>query len=96
MFFKNFKNKLFMILLATTIIMPITANAYSNEVILGGENVGIEVQSEGVMIIGFYDINGISPGREAGLKMGDVILKVDDTAIDGIADLSKNLVIKTP
>lgn len=89
MFFKNFKNKLFMILLATTIIMPITANAYSNEVILGGENVGIEVQSEGVMIIGFYDINGTSPGREAGLKMGDVILKVDDTAIDGIADLSK-------
>ena len=89
MFFKNFKNKLFMILLATTIIMPITANAYSNEVILGGENVGIEVQSEGVMIVGFYDINGTSPGREAGLKMGDVILKVDDTAIDGIADLSK-------
>ena len=34
MFFKNFKNKLLMILLATTIIIPNVAYAYSNEVIL--------------------------------------------------------------
>ena len=89
MFFKNFKNKLFTILLATIIIIPITANAYSNEVVLGGENVGIEVKSTGVMIVGFYDVNGSSPGREAGLKIGDIITSVDDTAIDEIADLSK-------
>ena len=95
MFFKNFKNKLLMILLATTIIIPNVAYAYSNEVILGGENVGIEVNSEGVMIVGFYDIKGSSPGREAGLKMGDIIVKVDDTAIDGIADLSKKFTNKT-
>lgn len=89
MFFKNFKNKLLMILLAVTIIMPISASAYSSEVIVGGENVGIEVNSKGVLIVGFYDVKGSSPGREAGLKMGDVILKVDDTAIQGITDLSK-------
>lgn len=89
MFLKNFKNKLLMILLVVTIIMPISASAYSSEVIVGGENVGIEVNSKGVLIVGFYDIKGSSPGREAGLKMGDVILKVDDTAIQGITDLSK-------
>lgn len=89
MFFKNFKNKLLMILLAFTIIMPISVKAYSNEVIVGGENVGIEVNSQGVLVVGFYNIKGSSPGREAGLKIGDIILRVDDTVIQGMTDLSK-------
>ena len=89
MIFKNFKNKLLLILFLSTLIIPISANAYSEEVILGGENVGIEVSSSGVLIVGFYDVKGTSPGREAGLKIGDTILKVDDTVIQGITDLSK-------
>lgn len=90
MFFKNFKNKLFLILILTTLIIPISAYAYSDEVILGGENVGIEVNSSGVLVVGFYNVNGTSPGRDAGLKIGDTILKVDDTVIQGITDLSKH------
>ena len=90
MFFKNFKNKLLLILFLATLIIPISAYAYSEEVILGGENVGIEVNSSGVLIVGFYDVKGTSPGREAGLKIGDTILKVDDTVIQGITDLSKH------
>lgn len=90
MFFKNFKNKLLLILFLTTFIMPISVYAYSEKVILGGENVGIEVNSSGVLIVGFYDVKGTSPGREAGLKIGDTILKVDDTVIQGITDLSKH------
>lgn len=89
MIFKNFKNKLLLILFLSTIIIPISVNAYSEEVILGGENVGIEVNSNGVLIVGFYDVKGTSPGREAGLKIGDTILKVDNTVIQGITDLSK-------
>ncbi len=89
MIFKNFKNKLLLILFLSTLIIPISANAYSEEVILGGENVGIEVNSNGVLIVGFYDVKGTSPGRRAGLKIGDTILKVDDTVIQGITDLSK-------
>lgn len=90
MIFKNFKNKLLLILFLATLIIPISAYAYSEEVILGGENVGIEVNSNGVLIVGFYNVNGTSPGREAGLKIGDTILKVDDTVIQGITDLSKH------
>lgn len=88
MFFKNFKNKLLLVLLATTIIIPTSVSAYSNEVILGGENIGIEVKSKGILIVGFYNVNNSSPGREAGLKIGDIILKVDDTVISRITDLS--------
>ena len=89
MFFKNFKNKLLSILLASLFIIPTFAYAYSNEVILGGENVGIEVSSRGVLVVGFYNVNGTSPGKKAGLLMGDRIVKVDDTVINGITDLSK-------
>lgn len=89
MFFKNFKNKLLMILLATILIMPISAKAYSSNVVVGGENVGIEVKSIGVLVVGFYNVSGSFPGRDAGLRMGDIIYKVDDTVIHGITDLSE-------
>lgn len=90
MFFKNFKNKLYMVLLITILSMPISALAYSESVVLGGENVGIEVKSDGVLVVGFYNVNSFSPGQEAGLKVGDIITKVDDTVIQGITDLSRH------
>ena len=37
---------------------PLSVFAYSSKVILGGEKIGIDIQSNGVMIIGFYKING--------------------------------------
>ncbi len=90
MFFKNFKNKLLMVLLTTILIIPISVHAYSDKLALGGENVGIEVKSNGVLVVGFYNVSGHSPGKDAGLKKGDIIYKVDDTVIYGITDLSKN------
>ena len=40
------------------ILLPINVLAYSNYIIPGGNTLGIEVQSDGIMIIGFYQING--------------------------------------
>lgn len=90
MLFKNFKNKLLMILFTTIFIIPLTVYGYSENIVLGGENVGIEVKSTGVLIVGFYNVENTSPGIEAGLKIGDIITKVDDTVIKGITDLSNN------
>ena len=90
MYLKKLKNKLFLILLITILSIPITGYAYSNKVIPGGENVGIEVKSSGVLVVGFYNVKSSSPGKEAGFKIGDIILKVDDTDIHGITDLSKH------
>ena len=95
MIFKNFKNKLYLILLTLIFIIPVSVFAYSNKVILGGENVGIEVKSFGVMVVGFYNVSGSSPGKDAGLKVGDIIYKVDDTVINGITDLSEKYSDKT-
>lgn len=96
MIFKNFKSKLFIILLTlVSIIMPYSVYAYTDEVVLGGENIGIEVNSSGVLVVGFYDVSGVSPGKNAGLMIGDIIVKVDDTVINGITDLSSYFDNKT-
>ena len=47
-----------MILLITTFSIPLSVFAYSDKVIVGGDNVGIEVNSSGVLVVGYYSING--------------------------------------
>ncbi len=62
---------------------------FSNYVIPGGENLGIEISTDGIMIIGFYKVNGkLNKGTPA-LKVGDVITKVEDTNVDNIDNLIK-------
>lgn len=84
----NFKNKLLLLLILAIFSIPITINAYSNNVILGGDNIGIEIKSKGVLIVGFYNVGKTSPGKNAGLQKGDIITGVDDTVINSITDLS--------
>ena len=86
--FKNFKNKLLLLLLLTIVSIPVSINAYSNNVVLGGDNIGIEIRSRGVLVVGFYNVGKSSPGKSAGLQKGDVITGVDDTVINSITDLS--------
>ena len=89
MTFKKINYKLFLFLFLISIfIMPFNAYAYTNKVILGGENVGIEVHSKGILVVGFYNVSTSSPGKDAGLQLGDLIVKIDDTAISTIADLT--------
>lgn len=90
-FKKNFYKLQIFLFLISIFSIPISALAYSSKVILGGENIGIEVKSDGVLIVGFYNIDGTSPGKDAGLKLGDRIIKVDETVIQGITDLSDSV-----
>lgn len=87
-FKRRFVNKLLVFILLLTIIIPTNVLAYSSSVIVGGQNIGIEVKSKGVLIVGFYNVDGISPGQIANLKVGDLITKIDDTDIYRITDLS--------
>lgn len=87
--FKKFFNKLLIFLFIISIfIIPKTCLAYTNKVILGGQNLGIEVNSNGVLVVGFYKVGNASPGALAGLKIGDRIIGIDDTVINDITDLS--------
>lgn len=83
----NFKNKLLTILSLLLLIMPLNVFAYSDHVVLGGNNVGIEVHSEGIMIVGFYQVNNVYIGKEAGLELGDKIIKVSNEEVSSIEDM---------
>ena len=52
----EFRNKLLRVILLLLFIIPINVFAYSNYVIPGGETVGIEVNSKGVLVVGFYKV----------------------------------------
>lgn len=87
MFFKNLKNKLNFLLVI--FIIPHLVFAYSDYLIPGGENIGIEINSSGIMIVGTYDVNGYNPAKDAGLIVGDKIIKINNEKITDINSMIK-------
>lgn len=86
MFFKNFK-KSFSMLLISLFIIPSSVYAYSKYLIPGGENIGIKVNTKGVMVVGVYEVDGTYPATDAGIKIGDIITKVSNNDVDNIDSL---------
>ncbi len=86
MIFKKIK-KACLTLFLVAVIFPNYVLAYSDYIFPGGENIGIELKTNGVMIVGLYKVNNIYPAKEAGLKVGDIITHVNDQAITTINHL---------
>lgn len=84
-FMKKFKK----ILLIGLCLFPFNALAYSDYIIPGGETLGIEVKSEGIIVIGFYQINGKYNKGNPSLKSGDYITKINGIQINSIDELTK-------
>lgn len=66
------------------------------EVYPGGNPIGVRVNSEGVLIVGYSDIEvnnkkEESPGKSGGLEIGDVILKVNGIDMENSVDLLKTI-----
>jgi len=80
--------KRFSKLLIILLILPLNVFAYSDKVIVGGDNIGIEVYSKGVYVVGFYDVNGKNIGEDAGFKIGDIITGINDNDIENIHGLN--------
>lgn len=82
----KFKNKLLLLILLLVII-PINVLAYSNYVIASGETIGIEVNSKGVLVVGFYDIDDSYIAKDAGFLVGDKISKIENKSVNNIQDM---------
>ena len=68
-------------------IMPTNIYAYSKYIIPGGETIGIEVNSKGVLVVGFYEVESKYIGKDAGFEIGDIITKINGTEVSDINEM---------
>ena len=77
--------KLFTALLIT-IMFPLNIFAYSESIVPGGENIGITIDTKGLIVVGFYKVEGEFIGKE-NLKIGDTIIEIEGIEINSIDDM---------
>ena len=70
-------------------LFPVYVLAYSNKVILGGQNLGIAIESDGILVVGFYKVNNTLNNSK--LSVGDYIIKVNDDKVNTVDDLINNI-----
>lgn len=81
------KFKQITLLILTVIFTPIQVLAYSDYIIASGKNIGIELHSNGIIIVGSYDINGINPASNAKLQNGDKIIAINNEKVNSIEEM---------
>ncbi len=93
------KRKTFiLILLAFLMLFSIQSTrtyAYSEEIFLGGMPAGFSLYTRGAIVVGVCDViteNGlISPSKNAGIEVGDIILYIDEIEINNAIDIERAL-----
>ena len=90
MLLKNFKKSIFLLILFLFII-PINVFAYSDKLIVGGQNIGITLNSKGILIVGTYEVNNTSPAKEANLKTGDIITRINGNKVSTIEEMATEI-----
>ena len=73
------------ILLILFMLFPSLVLAYSNYLIVGGDTLGVEINSKGIIVVGFYEVNGSYINRD--LKVGDTILEINNIEVNSTNEL---------
>ena len=81
MFFKKLKKQISLLLLI--FIIPINVFAYSDYLIPGGENIGIKINSDGLLVVGTY--------LNTNLNIGDRIISVNNIKVNNINDFNTQI-----
>ena len=88
---KNFKKRIILLLILLITILPAPVLAYSNFLIASGKTIGIEVNANGVLIVGFYEVEGKEIGKNAGFEIGDIITKINNKKVFSISNMLESL-----
>lgn len=83
MFFKKHKTLILLLLF----IVPINVFAYSDYIIASGDVVGIKIKTDGIIVAGTYEVNGVDPKDTTSLKKGDTIVKINDKKVVSTNDM---------
>ena len=68
---------------------PIYIFAYSKYVIPGGESIGIKINTDGLIVVGYYKVD--NKFINSNIKIGDRIIKINDEYITSINDLTTKI-----
>ena len=85
--FKKCKLTTFLLLLLVNIMIPLNVFAYSDYILAGGQNIGIQLNSNGVLIVGTYKIGDDDPAYDANLQTGDKIISINNKKFDSIEEM---------
>lgn len=80
--------KIKIVAITLLLLIPNIVFAYSNKIIVGGDNIGINIQSDGILVVGFYKVNGRDVKSNPSIQVGDYIKKVKDTEVNTINELT--------
>ncbi|WP_128104508.1 SpoIVB peptidase [Paenibacillus sp. DCT19] len=63
-------------------------------VVPGGQTIGVKVKSAGILVVGHHLIRAgqdqrVSPGEDAGIKLGDLITHMDGKRLDGVGGVAE-------
>ena len=69
------------------LFLPFYVNAYSKFIIPGGESIGININSDGLIVVGFYKVNGEYIAKN-NIKIGDRIIQINGKNVSSLKELS--------
>lgn len=85
--FSKHKFTTLILLLLTNIMLPLNVFAYSDYILAGGQNIGIELDSAGIIIVGTYKVGNNDPANDANLKIGDKIIGINGNEVLTISQM---------
>lgn len=71
------------------LLIPISVYAYSDYIMASGKNIGIELKSNNLIIVGSYKIDDYNVLDESDLRIGDKITKINNIKIDSAYNLQQ-------
>ena len=71
------------------LFIPVSVFAYSDYVMASGKNIGIELKSDYVLVVGSYDINNHNILYESELQIGDKIKEVNGISVNSAYELNE-------
>jgi stage IV sporulation protein B len=76
------------IIIIFLLFLPINVLAYSSKIVVSGENIGINIQNKGILVVGFYKVDGKLIKATPEIKVGDTIVKVNDNNVNNVSELT--------
>ena len=63
------------------------------KVVPGGQSIGVKLNTLGVLVVGHHQVQSVegklSPGEQPGIKVGDIITKINGKKIKSLSDVAK-------